>query len=410
MSNTMEDFPALPVTEKKFEFRQASESTCRSSASTTSVGAREPELRYKLSLGDNYMIMDTFDLRPSLYCWCENCNQQYPTAENFGDCKRASNFVHSEFRCSVTDSKVIGKRSGKFSVSYVKTNVEIINEKGEVEMRTLPDGTEKPKFLHGWVKSKFLRTAVRASKSVEPEFRYHSEVDRSRSPSVFLDSCFRFGDLVLVRDQRNNWVRGEVRQERPLLILVEGKSMPEPFHISNIKDHPTREFLTTKDLSVRRNKFRGDWSPETVKAGTRVKVAYMDGFEGRIVAPFQGWVTMRDTHYSALNVVESNWTLTTRDVIPTMIVTNLPNSLTEASLRTHLATKCFVNPKDIIFQRKGDKFRAVVTSVGSFKSVSVAVKKQTSELHHGWSLSMKWDMTYLKNHALMVLNKKQTKV
>jgi len=198
-----------------------------------------------------------------------------------------------------------------------------------------------------------------------------------------------------------------------LLILVEGKSMPEPFHVSNIKEHPTRQFVTTKDLSVRRNKFRGDWSHETVKAGTTIKVAYMDGFEGRIVAPFQGWVTMRDTYYSALNVVESNWTLTTEDVIPTMIVTNLPDSITEASLRTHLATKCFVNPKDITFQRKGDKFRAVVTFVGSFKSVSLAVKEQTSEFRYGWNLSLKWDMKYLKNHAQTKVNqvfKKQTRV
>lgn len=406
MSNTMEDFPALPVTTKKFEIRKDSFSTARSSASTTSIGATEAELRYKLRPGD-YMIVDTFDLRPSLYCTCRNCQTEYPTAENFGECEKAFTFDHSEFRCRVTDSKVIRNLTGKFSVSYIKSNVDMCDENG-YPMHHQKTGRNLK--VQGWVKSKYLRPEVRASKSVEPEYRFRGEVDRSRSPSVFFDSYFRFGDLVLVNDGRNNWVRGEVRQERPLLILVEGKSMPEPFHVSNIKEHPTRQFVTTKDLSVRKNKFRGDWSHETVKAGTTIKVAYMDGFEGRIVAPFQGWVTMRDTYYSALNVVESDWTLTTEDVIPTMIVTNLPNSITEASLRTHLITKCFVNPKDITFQRKGDKFRAVVTFVGSFKSVSVAVKEQTSEFQYGWNLSLKWDMIFLKNHAQMVVNKKQTRV
>jgi len=296
-------------------------------------------------------------------------------------------------------------------VSYIRSDVVMYDELGYPFRH---EKTGRKMTVQGWVKSKYLKQEFHASKSVEQDFRFQSEVDRSRSPSVFLDSYFRFGDLVLVKDGQNNWVRGEVRQERPLLILVEGKSMPEPVHVSNLKDHPTRQFVTTKKLSVRRNKFRGNWSTETVEAGTTIEVAYMDGFEGRMVAPFQGWVTMRDTHYSALNVVESDWTLTAQDLAPTVIVTNLPDSITEASLRTHLFLKCFINAKDITFQRKGDKYRAVVTFSEKFRAVSMAVKKQTSEFRYGWNLTMKWDLKYLKNLAKTIVDKgfekKQTRV
>jgi len=410
MSNTMEEFPALPVTEKKFEIRKNSFSTARSSASTTSIGATEAELDYKLTPGE-YLINDSFKLRRGLFCICRHCNTQYPTAETFGQCENAYAVGHTKFRCHVTDSKVIRNGTDQFSVSYIKSNVYMRDEMGYAYWH---EKTGRKLFIKGWVKSKYLRKVISASKSFEPEFRFHSEVDRSRSPSVFLESHYRFGDVVLVNvDGRNNWVRGEVRQERPLLILVEGKKMPEPFHISNIKDHPTRDFVTTKDLFVRRNKFRGDWSPETVKAGTTIKVAYMDGYEGRVVAPYQGWVTMRDTYYSALNVVESDWTLTTEQLAPTMIVTNLPDSITENSLRAHLFLKCFVNAKNITFQRKGEEFRAMVTFSENFEAVSKAIQKKTSEFRYGWNLSLRWDMLYLKNLAKTIVDQgfeKETKI
>lgn len=122
---------------------------------------------------------------------------------------------------------------------------------------------------------------------------------------------------------------------------------------------------------------------------------------------------MRDTYYSALNVVESDWTLTTEHLVPTIFVTNLPDSITEASLRQHLLFKCFANAKDITFQRKGDKFRAVVTFSESLKDISNVVKKQTSEFRYGWNISIKWDLNYLKNYAKTIVDrgfKKQTRV
>jgi hypothetical protein len=395
----MEDFPALPVTEKKFEITKDSFSMARSSASTTSIGATEAELDYKLTPGE-YVINDSFDLRPKLFCTCRKCKTKYPTVDTFGECEKAFAVGHTKFKCRVTDSKVIRNGAEHFSVSYIKSRVDMRDKMGYAHRHN-----GQKLCIQGWVKSKYLSKMVRASLSVEPEFRRCNAVDRSRSPSVLADSQFQFGDLVLVNvDGRDKWVRGEVRQERPLLILVDGKAMPEPFHISNIKDHPTRDFVTTKDLFVRRNKFRGDWSPETIEAGTTIKVAYMDGYEGRVVAPLQGWVTMRDSYYSGLNVVEKDWTLTTEKVVPTTIVTNLPDTITETSLRTHLFLKCFVNAKDIMFQRKGEEFRAVVTFSENFEAVSKAVEQKTSEFHCGWNLSMRWTMLYLKNRAKTIVD------
>lgn len=402
MSDMMEEFPSLPTTKQKFEIRKDGYSMARSSASTTSIGATESELRYKLTPGD-YMIMDSFNLRPKLYCTCRNCQTRYPTASNFGECENAISLSHSEFKCRVTDSKIINHPTEKFSVSYIRSAATMCDDKSGEDLGR----------LRGWVKSKYLRPVISASKSVAPAFRFHREVDRSRSPSVFFESHFRFGDLVLVNTGRDNWVRGEVRQENPMLILVEGTTTPQPFHISSVKDHPTRQFVAAKELSVRRNKFRGDWGVQTVKVGTTISVAYMDGSEGRITAPFQGWVTMRDSLHSDLNVVDAEWTCTTKDLSPTMIVTNLPDSITENSLRRHLLMKCYLKVKTIVFQRRGDQFRAVVTFAESFKAVSRAVEKGSSEFQYGWNITLKWDMAHLKNRARTIVNRrlnKQTKI
>jgi len=359
--------------------------------------------------------MNAFDLRPALHCLCRNCERKYPTAANFGDCERAFYFDNSSFfRCTVTDSRIIRHRTGNYAVSYIETDEHMTNPETGRKYR---DQNGRLMYVQGWVKSKHLMKEFCTSQSVEPVRQNEREVDRSRSPSVFTETPFQFGDLVLVNPDGNKWVRGEVRRTNPLLILVEGDKLPLPFHISQIKDHPTRKFVAAKNLTVRRNKFRGDanWGGvETIKAGTTLKVAYMDGYEGRIVAPFQGWVTMRDSAHSSLNVVEADWRYTTTGKLqPTIFVTNLPGTLTGDSLRYHLIEKCYVTPKTITFQKRGDQVRAVVTFADRFGAISSLVQKGTSEVTCGWKVSFKWDMTYLKNQALYKVHnppKKQTRV
>jgi len=411
MSNTIEDFPALPITENKFEITRNSKSRARSSVSTTSIGATEAELTYVLAQG-KYLIMDAFQLRPYLNCSCKTCQGRYPTAADFGKCLDVINFNHSVFRCTVSHSRIVRHRTAEnYSVSYITTDLDMIDSRTGQIMTNRNGYTMK---VQGWVKSKFLRPEVFTSQSVESVRRNEREVDRSRSPSVFNETPFQFGDLVLVNPDGNKWVRGEVRRTSPLLILVEGDKIPLPFHISQLRNHQSRQFVAVKDLSVRRNKHRGDWSNQTIKAGTTLKVAYMDGYEGRIVAPFQGWITMRDSAHSSLNVVEADWRYTTTGKLqPTIFVTNLPNTLTELSLRNHLREKCYVTPRTIAFQRKGDKVRAVVTFGDRFGAISSLVQKGTSEVTCGWNVSFKWDMAYLKNQALYKVQhptKKQTRV
>jgi len=418
MSTVMEDYPALPITEQKFKINRRSKSRGRSSVSTTSIGATEPELQCRVARGD-YIIMNGFNLRQSLTCLpCNTCKRhKFTTASNFDECEEAFYFDRDVFRCTVTNSKVIRHRTGDFSVSYITTNLDMIDPNtGEAYL----DGFGRKVKVEGWVKSKHLRKPVSTSKSAEPAVRRNErEVDRSRSSSVvYTETPFQFRDLVLVNPDGNKWVRGEVHKTSPLLIQVEGERLPLPFHISQIKDHPTRQFRAVRDLTVRRNKYRGDeaWGDaETIKAGETLKIAYMDGCEGRIVAPFQGWITMRDSVHSSLNVVEADWKYNTSGKIqPSIIVSNLPGTLTEESLRRHLRFECYMKPKTIAFQRKGEEVRAVVTFANHFNALRSLVQKGTSEFAHGWNITFQWNMAYWKNLALHTLlhppkPKKQTK-
>jgi len=417
--NIMEDCPALPITEKKFKIDRRSKSRGRSSVSTTSIGATEPELKCRVARGD-YIIVNGFNLRQSLTCLpCNSCKRhRCITAANFDECEQAFYFDNcSIFRCTVTNSKIIRHRTGDFSIAYITTNLDMIDPNTGEAFR---DEFGREVKVEGWVKSKHLRKPVSTSKSAEPAVRQNErEVDRSRSSSVvFTETPFQFGDLVLVNPDGNKWVRGEVRKASPLLIQVEGERLPLPFHISQMKDHPTRTFRAVRDLTVRRNKYRGDaaWGePKTIKAGETLKVAYMDGCEGRIVAPFQGWITMRESVHSSLNVVEADWKYNTSGKLqPSIIVSNLPGTLTEESLRRHLRTKCYMRPKTIDFQRRGDQVRAVVTFANHFNALRSLVQKGTSEFAHGWNITFQWNMAYWKNLALHTLlhppkSKKQTR-
>lgn len=400
MSNLMEEFPALPVIKKSESTVQRSPSTF-SSVSTTSIGASE-DLRVEIPNG-KYRIMNSIFIRPSLYCECRNCLATYPTADNFEGCEYATFLAETQVVCRVTASKVVRHRNEKFSVAYIRSDATMVN----TDSKDL-----QPREVRGWVKSKHLDRIHTASRSAAPVFNLRqNEVDRSRSPSVLGESRFQFGDLVLVNiaAKGEKWVRGEVRQEKPLMILVEGTSTPQRFHARSIKDHETRPFVAVRDLNVRRNKFRGDWSCTTLKAGTTVRVAYMDGQEGRIIAPVQGWISMRDTH--SLYVIEPSWT-DTQERDASIIVSNLPGGITQEVLRRQLFLRGYFQAKTITFQRKGDQFRAVVT-LNSRTSVSKLVEQGSVEIQHGWRCKVEWNKFYLKNVAkrtLHKLNKRETRI
>lgn len=263
--------------------------------------------------------------------------------------------------------------------------------------------------IGGWVLSKHLKRGFSTSKSVARLQVETEEYYRSRSPSLWSsytpEPMFRFNDLVVVRGDDDVWVRGEVRQEEPLLILVEGTTEPQHFYVEDVKTPQTREFVTAKKLGVRSEKYTSGWTHTTLKAGTTVQVAYMEGFEGRIVAPVQGWISMRGKH--CVNVVESGFVYTQQN--PTVIVKNLPASITEQKLKSALQTVGHVSPMAITFQRNGDAFRALVVLRNSKTGASLVNRKQLV-LKTGEQVEVSWDMRYLKNVAAWRLGRLSNKV
>lgn len=394
MSNTiMEEFPTLPVRNtlpvKKTETRNRSTSAF-SSVSTTSIGAFD-EVTTEIPTGQ-YCTMDSVTLRQNLSCFCRSCQNKYPKEGEFEKCTRATFVPHGGIVCEVTDSKVVRHGKQKYSVAYIRSEA------------TMTMNNVAGRRIRGWVKSKYLNRIFSASQSTTRALSTRMvEVDRSRSPSIMTEArVFRFRDLVLVRTDAmtEDWVRGEVRQEEPLLILAEGTSTPQRFHATNIKTCKTRQFVTVKNLAIRRNKFKDSWGAlYTLKAGATVSVAYMEGFEGRITAPVQGWISMRDAH--SLNVVEPDWTYSHQN--PTIIVKNLGGDITEHQLKNQLLMRGNVDPMTITFQRKGDKFRALVSLRSRRHICANLVGRKGFTMDNGQRVEISWNMCYLKNLAKWML-------
>lgn len=293
-------------------------------------------------------------------------------------------------KVEVTDSKILYVNGEKYSVAFVEGHYSLAY--GQRRVR-------------GWVLTQYLNRRFSTSQSLLRAPQREVYVDRSRSPSMAPEPMFEFGDLVEVRaDASAKWVRGEVKKENPLLILVEGASRPQQFRISNVRQCQTRQFVTTEDLMVRKQKHIDNWGTTTLKAGTAVSVVYMDGYEGRIVAPVQGWISMRTRH--SVKVVEPNFTFSSQK--PTIIVKNLPGDITISELKRNLTFRGFVVPETIEMQSKGDEFRALVTLSSKRKPAESLVEKKIlsiGEMGQGKQATVCWDMRYLKNRAAWKLHR-----
>lgn len=397
----VEDFPVLGEktnatrkTEKTF--RRAS--SALSSVSTTSIGAcnkTSAEVTWKLGCGSYYNRTEIY-VRPFLSCWCQFCQENsrnparpdYLKEEDWERCQK-KRYLEPGYICEVTDSKVVRHKTlegvQKFSVAYVKM------ENG----------------VRGWVRSKNLKRRGKIrSESVLRNLAFEKrqvEVDRSRSPSVCSSSnsmlpppLFQFGEVVLCRIKSGEWVKGEVHCEHPLKIMTAGNNRPCRFSFKNVKKHPVRKFVVLENIDVRTVAANDSWgSKATLKRGTNIDVAYVKGFEGRITAPVCGWITMRNSH--SLNVVEKDYAFTSR--LPTMLISNIPGSMTQRQLQIMLQQNAFVNPCSIEFQQKGDQYRAAVQFRTHAEGVEL-VKLGEVQLDGDRRLGFSWEMNYLRSRSM----------
>lgn len=401
----MEEFPALPIITKKQTGMKRSCSPC-SSVSTTSVGAVNEEVR-KIQNGD-YFLTENATIRPFFKCRCGRCENSIPLAGDWENSCYKAFMVKRGVPVQVTDSKVLRVHKyvkeekkhyrSKYSVAYI----EYVSTVWDIPAQQYVEKTRC-----GWVLTSVLQRRFSTSQSLLRAPARQVYVDRSRSPSMAPESMFEFGELVEVRtDTSGKWFRGEVKQENPLLILVEGASRAERFHSTAVRRCATRQFVATEDIAVRTQKEIDGWSFDTLKKGTDISVVYMDGYEGRITSPVQGWISMRTRH--TLNVVEKGFTAVPQN--PTIIVKNLPGDITISGLKRDLTFRGFVVPKTIEMQSRGDEFRALVTlSSGRKTATDLVDKKVVSIGEEGKQATVCWDMRYLKNLAAWKLQYKKSR-
>jgi len=354
-------------------------------------------------------------LRPFLICHCNNCSdygRQYLRENQWTmACKKAWPVV-SGTAVRVIESKVVhhkvGHKHERFSVALI-----------EMEDQNESFGEETDKWgkeivvYEGWVMSKTLkiRGGIRgASKSVVSDSgstylsttNVQESVNRSRSRSVSVassvqGSVFSYGEPVQVKTMAGEWADAVVKCADPkdLQVKMEGDD-PTVYsvHLDFIRKYPCTKFVLTCDLKVRSTEFVDKWDQvATLKKGTVVSMTHMSGYEGRIVAPVCGWVTMRSKHN--LNMVKTNWKFQAQE--PTIFVYNLPSTITEAKLSRALQMKAYCTPNSVEFQKNGDKCRAVI-EVG-YEAGCQLVDQKSMELSFGWDVTFKWSMDFLLNRA-----------
>jgi hypothetical protein len=388
----MEEFPSLPIHTKKPTGSKRSCSPC-SSVSTTSIGAVNEDVG-KVQCGD-YFLTETATVRPFFKCRCRECLNSIPIKGGWENVCEKSFTASRGVTVQVTDSKVLKVRY------YVDEEDKYYWSKYAVAMiRIESDSIARRHRRSGWVLTSVLRRRFSTSQSLLRAPARQVFVDRSRSPSMAPESMFEFGDLVEVRtDTSGKWFRGEVKQENPLLILVEGASRAERFHSTAVRPCVSaRQFVATEDLAVRKQKQVDNWNTQILKKGTTVSVVYMDGYEGRIVSPVQGWISMRTLH--SVNVVETGFTCAPQK--PTIIVKNLPGDITISELKRNLIYRGMVTPETVEMQSRGDEFRALVTLSCNRKTAAALVDKKFVSIGNesdGKRATVCWDMRYLKNRA-----------
>jgi len=244
-----------------------------------------------------------------------------------------------------------------------------------------------------------IRGAIRSKSTVDllEQCRIANR-SRSRSASVATsvqgNGVFQFGEAVLVQLESGDWVEAIVKSEFPLRVALEGDSQIYPVHAAYIKKCPTRKFILTCDAKVRSTEFVDNWDQiATLKKGTVVSISHMSGYEGRVTAPVAGWVTMRSKH--RLNMIEQTWKF--KEQKPTIIVKNLPGSVTENQLTRAIRMKARCNPLNVKFESYKGKYRALVEV--DFGAGCQLVDRKVLELNFGWNVTFKWDMQFLQNRA-----------
>lgn len=402
----VEDFPVLGTktkATKKTKKTTRRSSSALSSVSTTSIGAFQStrtEVTWKL---ENGLYFNTAEIwvRPFLSCRCNFCKDRsrnparpdYLKEEDWEYCEKVD-YKCGCYALEVTKSKVVHHRTKngheKFSVAYV-------------------EGKNGNRIIRGWVRSKNLkrRQGVRNESTLKQRaivaHRLASEVDRSRSPSVCSSATsmippplYQFGEVVLCRIQTGEWVKGEVRCEHPLEILTAGNNRSCRFRFNNVKKHPVRTFVALEDIEVRTVVAKDRWNSKcTLKRGTSIDVAYLEGFEGRITAPVCGWITMRNKH--SLSVVDKDYVFAERE--PTLLINNVPGNLTERQLVVMIQQNAYVSPTSIQFQQNGNQFRAVVQFRTHAEGVGLVELGEVC-LDGKHRLVLKWEMNYLRSRAL----------
>jgi hypothetical protein len=383
----MEEFPALSIYTKKQTGVKRSCSPS-SSVSTTSIGAVDEEVR-RIQCGD-YLLTKTATIRPYFKCRCSHCLDSIPLKEGWENVCKKSFTASRGASVQVIDSKVL-------KVSYY---VDEEDKYYWTKYAVAKIRSDTNKRVRGWVLTSVLERRFSKSQSLLRAPAKQVYVDRSRSPSMAPESSFEFGELVEVRaDTSGKWFRGEVKQENPLMILVEGASRAQRFHPTAVRSCvAARQFVATEDLAVRKQKQIDNWSTQILEKGTTIGVVYMDGYEGRIVSPVQGWISMRTRH--SVNVVETGFTPAPQK--PTIIVKNLPGDITISELKRNLHHGGMVVPETVEMQSRGDEFRALVTLACNRKTAAALVDKKFISVGNeseGRQATVCWDMRYLKNRA-----------
>jgi hypothetical protein len=368
-----------------YQTRRLRSSSALSSQSSASAGSRSPSksVQKEISNGD-YVTSDRAVLRPYLKCFCETCGSQWLREHEWTMRCEKSCPVKKGTPVRVVQSKVVhhkvGHKHERFSIALI-------------EMQD-PDN-----HLRGWVMSKTLkvRGGIRSESALRQAAYRTANRSRSRSVSVapsMQDSVFQYGELVLVQTQGGDWVDAEVKNVNPLEVTLKGYSEVWPVHIDFVKKYPTRKFMLTHDAKVRSTEQVDNWKPlATLKKGTVVSITHMSGYEGRITAPVCGWVTMRSKH--SLNMINKDWKFAEQK--PTIIVQNLPSSITKKKLTRALVLKGNCVAENVELQWKGNEVRAFV-QVG-YASGCQLVSGKTLEIFSGWTVTFKWSFDYLQNRA-----------
>jgi len=412
-------FPSLGKKTTGTQTKRKRSSSALSSQSSNSAGFSCPPVKRSvktvISKGD-YYTTERAVLRPYLLCRCRNCEDygQWLRERQWTDSCRKSWPVVSGTAVRVLKSKVVHhKVEVKTSRGSSFQPKKFVHERFSIALIELEDsndyfgisGTDYRGddiyVTKGWVMSKTLkvRGGIRSASRVSDSGSSYptAGVDRSRSVSVAttVEPVFCFGEPVKVQNMAGDWVDAVVKCENPLKVRMEGDDTTEyPVHLDFVRKYPAKKFRLTHNTKVRSTEHVDKWDQiATLKKGTVVSITHMSGYEGRTTAPVCGWITMRNKH--SLNVVESDWKFTEQK--PTIIVKNLPSGITEAKLVRELRFKAYCDPETVVFQKKGDQFRAVI-EVG-YQTGCQLVNQKTMEVWCGWNVSFQWSMDFLRNHA-----------